>query len=117
MVLSETPVSENASQRSPITYTPNTTLLVVDDEAIVCEALVAFLNTVQGFEVVGQATDGQQAKALALAHQPIVCPTRSGYGSGVGGDGRWTGNTVIRVKGGGIGGTMFLIWVYPSTGA
>src|SRR3954471_22002950 len=41
-------------------------VLVADDHGLVRDALVAFLNGVDGVEVVGTARDGEEAVALAL---------------------------------------------------
>jgi DNA-binding NarL/FixJ family response regulator len=48
------------------------TVLVVDDNPIVREALHGFLDASDGVRVVGEAGNGQEALALALRHRPDV---------------------------------------------
>jgi NarL family two-component system response regulator LiaR len=47
-------------------------LLVVDDQTVVREGLVAILENYPDIQVVGQAEDGVQAVKLAKQHQPDV---------------------------------------------
>lgn len=47
-------------------------VLIVDDQAVVCEGLRAILGTAAGIEVVGVAHDGEQAVALAGQLLPDV---------------------------------------------
>ncbi len=47
-------------------------LLVVDDHPVVRQGLVALLNAAGGIEVVGQATDGEEAVARYTALSPDV---------------------------------------------
>jgi DNA-binding NarL/FixJ family response regulator len=47
-------------------------LLVVDDHPVVRQGLVALLSTVDGMEVVAQASDGQEAVDQYSLHQPDV---------------------------------------------
>src|SRR5690242_15231690 len=45
-------------------------VLIADDDGLVRSALCAFLDGVEGIDVVGQARDGQEAVSLALE----LCP-------------------------------------------
>jgi two-component system, NarL family, response regulator LiaR len=47
-------------------------ILVVDDHAVVREGLRAFLGLQDGFEIVGEAADGQEALELAKELEPDV---------------------------------------------
>lgn len=47
-------------------------VLIVDDHRIVLEGLAALLDSVDGIEVVGEATSGEQAVALAGTANPDV---------------------------------------------
>ena len=47
-------------------------ILVVDDHVIVRKGLVALLNTVEGFSVVGEASDGEQAIQAHQALKPDI---------------------------------------------
>ncbi|CAO5178638.1 Response regulator UvrY [Frankia sp. AiPs1] len=47
-------------------------VLIVDDHRIVLEGLAALLDSVDGIEVVGEATSGEQAVALAGTANPHV---------------------------------------------
>ncbi|WP_206796562.1 response regulator transcription factor [Amycolatopsis sp. MtRt-6] len=49
-----------------------TTVLVVDDQPLVRAGLAALLRAAPGFEVVGEAADGEQAVARAAATRPDV---------------------------------------------
>jgi DNA-binding NarL/FixJ family response regulator len=48
-----------------------TRLLLADDHALVRQGLMAFLER-QGFQIVGEASDGQEAVRLAVKSQPDV---------------------------------------------
>jgi NarL family two-component system response regulator LiaR len=48
------------------------TILVVDDHAVVREGLRAFLSVQDGFEIVGEAQDGDEALELANELEPDV---------------------------------------------
>ena len=51
-------------------------ILVADDHAVVRSGLALLLGTERDFEVVGQAKDGNDAVAQALATQPaLTCST------------------------------------------
>ena len=47
-------------------------ILIVDDHAVVREGLRTFLDLQEGLEVVGEASDGEEAVQLALRLQPDV---------------------------------------------
>lgn len=47
-------------------------ILLADDHPMFCEGLIASLQSVTQFEVVGQASDGEQAVRMAEALQPDV---------------------------------------------
>ena len=47
-------------------------VLIVDDHPVVRDGLRGMLDNEEGFEVVGEAADGQEAVARALAFQPDV---------------------------------------------
>lgn len=47
-------------------------LLIVDDHPVVRDGLAAMLATQNDFEVVGEATNGREAVALAATHGPDV---------------------------------------------
>jgi two-component system NarL family response regulator len=47
-------------------------ILIVEDHSIVRQGLVALLNTVPEFAVVGEASDGGQAVSLFRTHRPDV---------------------------------------------
>jgi len=47
-------------------------IMVVDDHHVVRQGLVALLNTVPGFKVVAEASDGKQAVELHRKHKPDV---------------------------------------------
>ncbi|PVE78947.1 response regulator transcription factor [Microbacterium testaceum] len=55
-----------------------TRVLVVDDQALIRTAVRDLLDAQQGIEVVGEATDGEEAVALAAALRPdvVVCDIR-----------------------------------------
>ena len=48
------------------------TIVVVDDHPVVRNGLVALLRTIPGFEVVGEAADGDAAVQVAAEHEPDV---------------------------------------------
>lgn len=60
------------------------TILVVDDHAVVREGLRAFLGLQEGFEIVGEAADGDEALEQAARLDPdvilmdLVMPVRDG---------------------------------------
>ena len=47
-------------------------ILLVDDHRILRQALARMLDTVEDFEVVGEAADGEEAIALARTRRPDV---------------------------------------------
>ena len=47
-------------------------VLVADDQQLIRDALRAFLDGVDGVDVVGMARDGEEAVALALERRPRV---------------------------------------------
>lgn len=47
-------------------------VLVADDHAVVREGIRTVLSTEQGFDVIAEAHDGEQAMALAKEHKPDV---------------------------------------------
>ena len=49
-----------------------TTVLICDDQVVVCEGLRAILSTAKGINVVGVAYDGEQALKLVKEHHPDV---------------------------------------------
>ena len=49
-------------------------ILIVDDHHIVRQGLAALLKTVAGFEVVGEAQDGEQAVELLQPLGPGATP-------------------------------------------
>jgi NarL family two-component system response regulator LiaR len=53
-------------------WLPVIRVLVADDDGLVRDALVAFLDGVDDVEVVGQARDGAEAVELALERHPHV---------------------------------------------
>ena len=59
-------------------------ILLVDDHAVVREGLRAFLTLQEGFEIVGEAADGEEAVERAVALEPdvilmdLVMPRRDG---------------------------------------
>ncbi|PTT16389.1 DNA-binding response regulator [Microbacterium sp. HMWF026] len=55
-----------------------TRVLVVDDQALIRTAVRELLDAQSGIEVVGEATDGEEAVALAAALRPdvVVCDIR-----------------------------------------
>lgn len=55
-----------------------TRVLVVDDQALIRTAVRDLLDAQQGIEVVGEATDGEEAVALAASLRPdvVVCDIR-----------------------------------------
>lgn len=53
---------------------PDTTLLVVDDDAMALGAIVALLDRAEGLSVVGRARSGEEAVKMARTlHPDIVC--------------------------------------------
>lgn len=52
--------------------TEPTTVLIVDDHALVCEGLHGILETQEDLHVVGQASDAASAVALSAEYQPDV---------------------------------------------
>jgi YesN/AraC family two-component response regulator len=52
--------------------TPPIRVLVVDDHPIVRHGLLALLRYESGFEIAGDAADGEEAVALVLATKPDV---------------------------------------------
>lgn len=57
---------------SPATTAGAIRILLVDDHHIVRQGLAALLNTVPGFLVIAEASDGEQAIALWREHRPDV---------------------------------------------
>ena len=51
---------------------PAIRIVVADDHPVVRGGLVALLRTIAGFEVIGEAHDGESAVAAATAHRPDV---------------------------------------------
>jgi DNA-binding NarL/FixJ family response regulator len=51
---------------------PRVPVVVADDDALIRDALAAFLAGIDYVEVVGQARDGEEAVELALARHPRV---------------------------------------------
>jgi two-component system, NarL family, response regulator LiaR len=51
---------------------PRVPVLVADDDGMVRSALCAFLEGVEGIEVIGTARNGEEAVELALEHRPRV---------------------------------------------
>jgi DNA-binding NarL/FixJ family response regulator len=51
---------------------PAIRIVVADDHPVVRGGLVALLRTIAGFEVIGEADDGESAVAAATAHRPDV---------------------------------------------
>src|SRR5437763_344236 len=49
---------------------PNLKVLLVDDHPFVREGIRSFLMDQPGFEVVGEASSGEEALVLAEKHQP-----------------------------------------------
>ncbi len=64
----------------------NKTILIADDNAALCSSLKDFLNTQDGFEVVGIAQNGNEALKLIDLYRPdfvlldIVMPELDGFG-------------------------------------
>ena len=62
-------------------------ILIVDDHAVVREGLRAFLGVQPGFEIVGEAADGEEAVERATQLEPdivlmdLVMPTLDGVGA------------------------------------
>ena len=52
--------------------TEDTRVLLADDHDVVRRGLTALLDGASGFAVVGAASDGEEAVALAAAHEPDV---------------------------------------------
>ena len=49
-----------------------TTVLIADDHPLVLSGLRALLETLEGIDVVGQASDGREAVSLAVSLRPDV---------------------------------------------
>ena len=64
----------------------NKTIVIADDNSALCESIRQFLNSQDGFEVVGIAPNGVQAIELVTKQQPdfllldIVMPELDGFG-------------------------------------
>ena len=50
----------------------NVTVVLADDQAILSEGTASVLNDYDAFVLLGKATDGEQALALILEHEPDV---------------------------------------------
>ena len=53
-----------------------TRILLADDHALVRQGLMAYLER-HGFQIVGEASDGQEAQQLAAKTQPDVADRKS----------------------------------------
>ena len=56
----------------PLPARPPVRVLLADDQRLVRESLATLLGLLGGIELVGSASDGEEAVALALAHEPDV---------------------------------------------
>ena len=60
------------SERSERSDDALTTVVVADDQAVICAGFAALLDAQPGLEVVGTAADGRELVALVDAHRPDV---------------------------------------------
>jgi len=53
---------------------PPIRVLIADDQRVVREGLTMLVDLIDGVEVAGSASDGEEAVRLAVAHRPDVIP-------------------------------------------